>query len=162
MHRVGKGQIAARHGLAGRPVPTADGAFFFHRALQTRSSGDIDPVDAIGGDDTMRLSFCLGARVGAVANEVSNVWVQLIPRSRSRCSKRTENKSMHAFSPLLPFSHGSDLIMSDLTIRQISLGSNKSRFKSRTVCREIKEQEQTPDISLVPIRNEMHHTQLFV
>ncbi|KAL7804252.1 hypothetical protein V8C43DRAFT_9567 [Trichoderma afarasin] len=107
----------------------------------------------------MRLSFCLGARVGAVANELSNVCIQLILGSQKPMLWRTENKSMHVFSPLLPLSHGNDLIMSDLTIRSIS---NKSRFKSRTVCREIKEEEQTPYISLVPIRNEMHHTQPFV
>ncbi len=122
--------------MAGRLVPTADGAFFFsffffffsdnHRALQTRSSGDIDPVDAIGGDDTMRLSFCLGARVGAVANEVSNVCIQLILGSQEPMLWGTENKSMHVFSPLLPLGHGNDLIMSDLTIRSISVDRTKA------------------------------------
>lgn len=111
-------------------------SFFFsffsnnHRALQTRSSGDIDPVDAIGGDDTMRLSFCLGARVGAVANELSNLCIQLILGSQKPMLWGTENESMHVFSPLLPLGHGNDLIMSDLTIRSTSVDRTKAGLRA--------------------------------
>ncbi|KAL7961744.1 hypothetical protein V8C34DRAFT_239426 [Trichoderma compactum] len=51
-------------------------------------------------------------------------------RARSRCSKGTGNTSVHVFSPLLPLSHGGDLMMSDLTIRQISVDRTKAGLRA--------------------------------
>lgn len=62
----------------------------------------------------------------------------------------------------LTLSHGGDLMMSDLTIRQISVDRTKAGLRAGQCAERQRKEEQTPDISPIPIRNEMHHAQPFI